>query len=396
MNVLYILDPAIIGGATKAFLTFISKLKDKGVCAIVCTAAQTELNDTLSSLGIKNFSIGHREMFSHYYNSRIGKFFWWTPKFISYLRHIFLAIKAIQKNVNLNDINIIHTNSTRSDVGFFLSKIYNKPHIVHVREFGDKDYDCHPLNPFWKSYYNNYSTKFLCVSKAVMNHWISKGIDSAKCELLYDGIAYEKILESTDKSKFDKTLKIVMSGSVLPTKGQYLAIKAIGSLPSEIKANISLDFIGWVTEDYKKELINLSVKSAIINPIKFWGARTDVLQLLKNYHIGLMCSKSEGFGLVTAEFMFAKLGVIASNTGASPELIENDVCGLNFETSDYKSLAEKILFYYNNRDAIVKHSNAAQEKASLQFKADTNAERIYKAYVDLLSSIPPKSESHRK
>lgn len=33
MKVLYILDPAIIGGATKAFLIFISKLKDKGVCA---------------------------------------------------------------------------------------------------------------------------------------------------------------------------------------------------------------------------------------------------------------------------------------------------------------------------------------------------------------------------
>lgn len=396
MTILYILDPAIIGGATKAFLSFINILKNKGISAVVCTANQTEFNDKLDSLGIANFPIGHREMITHYYESRLGKFFWWPPKFISYLIHNILAIRCIQKKIRMSDIDIIHTNSTRSDVGYFLSKIYQKPHIVHVREFGDKDYNCHPLNPFWKRYYNNNASKFLCVSQAVMNHWISKGIKSTKCELLYDGIAYENIAESSDISKYNHKLKIVMSGSVLPTKGQYLAIKAIGSLPSEIKANISLDFIGWVTEDYKKELINLSVKSAIINPIKFWGARTDVLQLLKNYHIGLMCSKSEGFGLVTAEFMFAKLGVIASNTGASPELIENDVCGLNFETSDYKSLAEKILFYYNNRDAIVKHSNAAQEKASLQFKADTNAERIYKAYVDLLSSIPPKSESHRK
>ena len=135
-------------------------------------------------------------------------------------------------------IDIIHTNSTRSDVGFFLSKIFHKPHIIHIREFGDNDYGCKPLNPFWKLYYNKFSHKFLCVSKAVMNHWIAKGIDPSKCKLLYDGIAYENIPESSDESKFDERLRVVMSGSVLPTKGQYLAIKAIGSLPKEIKEHL--------------------------------------------------------------------------------------------------------------------------------------------------------------
>ena len=383
MRVLYILDPATIGGATKAFLTFVSILKNKGVIPIVCTANRTELNNELSSMDITNFPIWHNEMITTCTHNGVGKIICWSRRFLPYLIRDILAIIIIRQKINLKDIDIIHTNSTRSDVGFFLSKIFHKPHIIHIREFGDNDYGCKPLNPFWKLYYNKFSHKFLCVSKAVTNHWIAKGIDPSKCKLLYDGIAYENIPESSDESKFDERLRVVMSGSVLPTKGQYLAIKAIGSLPKEIKEHIFLDFIGWVTESERNKLISLSKDVKLVNPVRFWGARNDVLQLLKNYHIGLMCSKSEGFGLVTAEFMFAKLGIIASNTGASPELIEDNICGLNFEVGNYKSLAEKIQCYYFNGDLIVSHSIEAKKKALRLFKAQTNADGIYNTYIDV-------------
>jgi len=383
MTVLYILDPAIIGGATRAFLTFVSILKNKGITPIVCTANKTELNEELSSMEITNFPIWHNEMITTCTHHGVRKIIWWLRRFLPYFIRDILAITIIRQKTNIKDVDIIHTNSTRSDVGFFLSKIFHKPHVVHIREFGDNDYNCKPLNPFWKLYYNKFSHKFLCVSNAVMNHWIAKGIDPAKCELLYDGIAYDNILESSDESKFDKTLKIIMSGNVLPTKGQHLAIKAIGSLPPKIKEHISLDFIGWVTEAEETKLISLSKDVELINPVKFYGTRNDVLQLLKNYHVGLMCSKSEGFGLVTAEFMFAKLGIIASNTGASPELIEDNICGLNFEVGNYKSLAEKIQCYYFNRDLIVSHSTKAKKKALRLFKAQTNADGIYNTYIDI-------------
>lgn len=383
MTVLYILDPAIIGGATKAFLTFVNILKNKGITPIVCTANQTELNNELSSMSITNFPIWHNEMITNCTRNGVGKIIWWSRRFLPYLIRDILAIAIIRRKINIKDVDIIHTNSTRSDVGFFLSKFFHKPHLVHIREFGDNDYDCKPLNPFWKQYYNKFAHSFLCVSKAVMNHWIAKGINASKCELLYDGVAYESILESSDDSKFDDNLKIVMSGGVLPTKGQYLAIKAIGSLPKEIKEHVFLDFIGWVTESERNKLISLSREVKLINPVRFWGARNDVLQLLKNYHIGLMCSKSEGFGLVTAEFMFAKLGVIASNSGASPELIEDNICGLNFEAGNHVSLAKKIQYYYLNRDCIVSHSIEARKKALRLFKAQTNADNIYNTYTSI-------------
>ena len=334
-------------------------------------------------MDITNFPIWHNEMITNCTRNGIGKIIWWSRRFLPYLIRDILAITIIHCKINIKDVDIIHTNSTRTDVGFFLSMIFHKPHIVHIREFGDNDYGCKPLNPFWKLYYNKFSHRFLCVSKAVMNHWIAKGIDQSKCKLLYDGIAYENIPESSDESKFDERLRVVMSGNVLPTKGQYLAIRAIGSLPKKIKEHISLDFIGWVTESERRNLISLSNEVELINPVRFWGARNDVLQLLKNYHVGLMCSKSEGFGLVTAEFMFAKLGIIASNTGANPELIEDKICGLNFEAENYESLAKKIQCYYFNRNLIVSHSTEARKKALHLFKAQVNADGIYNTYTDI-------------
>jgi len=383
MIVLYILDPAIIGGATKAFLTFISVLKERGVTPIVCTQFHTTLSDELLEMGIKNFPIGHREMITCYERGGIKTIWRQRRLFKDYLKNDVYAIRIIQKTIDMEDVDIIHTNSTRSDVGFFLSAMYRKPHVVHAREFGDKDYNCFPINPFWKIYYNLFSTRFLCVSNAVKKHWIKKGICSKKCQRVYDGIAYEKIVQSSDESKRECTLKLVMSGSVQPTKGQHLAIMAIGGLPVEVKKNITLDFIGWDSGDVRNKLNSLGESVGLINQVTFWGERKDVLQLIGKYHVGLMCSKSEGFGLVTAEFMFAKLGVIASDSGASPELIEDGVCGLNFEMGSVDSLSEKILYYYYHRDELIQHSNAARKKALEYYKADTNAENIYKVYAEI-------------
>ena len=234
--------------------------------------------------------------------------------------------------------------------------------------------------------YNKYSSLFICVSDAVRFHWGKKGIDSHKTVTIYDGIDYEKVPISQDVDKKCPMLKLLMSGGIMPSKGQYLAIKAIGLLPNDVKRNITIDLIGWGSERYLEELKRLSEKVGLVNPVQFLGARDDILSLLSNYHIGLMCSRSEGFGLVTAEFMFAKLGIIASNSGASPELIENGISGLTFQCENFQSLADRILLYYNNRNLIVKHSCKARERALSLFTSQLNAKKIYNRYCSIIDT----------
>ena len=90
-----------------------------------------------------------------------------------------------------------------------------------------------------------------------------------------------------------------------------------------------------------------------LSQINFLGSINDVHERLGNYQIGLMCSRAEGFGRVTAEYMHAQLGVIASDSGANPELIQDGVNGLLFKSGDAKSLSECILRLYNNREFLI-------------------------------------------
>ena len=381
MRVLYILDPATRGGATESFLSLIRHIKKHGISPIVCTSNDDHLNNMLDELGIRNFAIHHYEMITSQDSGHgLQTLKRNTRKLLKYIKHDIQAIRTIRKHVDMEAIDIIHTNSSRSDVGFWLSMLYHKPHIVHLREFGDMDYEVYPLNPCWKHVYNRFSSRFICVSKAVQEHWISKGIRREKTCVVYNGINYERVLSSSDDSKYEIPLKMVIVGVVTISKGQYLAINAMRELSAEIKPNVTLDIIGSYWDRYKEQIEEAALKNGVQGQIRFLGQCDDVLQRIADYHIGLMCSRAEGFGRVTAEYMFARLGIIASNTGANPELITSGEEGLLFHYEDEVSLARAIEYYYANRDVLIKHSNAARLKAEKMFKAEMYADNVYNVY----------------
>ena len=385
IKVLFILDPAIVGGATKAFITLIGELKQRQVLPIVCIPNESELAEQLRAENLSVIITHHREMIT----SRDSGNGFKTAKrrikqLIKFVWHEIKALHIICHNIDWRSIDIIHTNSSRSDIGFYICMLCHKPHIVHLREFGDADYGVYPLNPLWKHIYNRYANQFICVSEAVKKHWVEKGLNEEKMTIVYDGINESQIDISSQEDKKKESLRLVMSGALHETKGQHIAIKALAYIPPPIKKNIHIDFIGWYSDAYKKVLDELVAETRSKEYVTFLGSRNDVLSLLKNYQIGLMCSRSEGFGLVTAEYMFAQLGVIASDTGSCPELIQNNRTGLLFKCGDPKSLADAIMQYYNHRDGLCQHSSAAREDALKRFTASKNAGSVYQIYNSLL------------
>lgn len=385
MKILYILDPATRGGATESFLSLIHHVKRSGATPIVCTSNVDYLNDLLSHHGIQNFAIYHDEMFTQIkHGLGIATIKGNVRKFLKYIKHDIRAVRIIRKNIDLREIDIIHTNSSRSDVGFLLCSRFKIKHIVHLREFGDLDYNCYPLNPFWKTIYNKFSTQFVCVSNAIREYWIKKGIESKKTCTVYNGINFEFVRISSEKDKYQSTLRMVIVGGVMKSKGAYLIIEAMNKLPQMIKENVFLDIIGRYWDDeYKRSLDDIICKYGLSNKVNFLGERDDVLQIIADYQVGLMCSHSEGFGRVTAEYMFAGLGIIASNAGANPELLEDGKEGLLFESENSAALAKAIIYYYQNRDILSSHAKAARIKAEKCFTSNKYAHMICKIYNDI-------------
>ena len=346
MRVLYITDPGVVGGATRALIEMTYELKKIGVEPVVCTSSYSELNDILNGMKIENYAIGHMSAM----NTK-SPYKWKRPikypyECLKYYLSIPKAIKNIKKNIDIKSIDIIHTNSARNDIGCILNRMYNVPHIMHIREFGYEDFDCCTYRYKYNKYISKYTNRFLAISKAVAKSWISRGV----CE----------------------------------AKGQYYAIEALSYLPEQIKKNVYLDIAGWDDPKYLKKLEKLIKECELESQVKFLGARNDLYEIYKEYDVGLTCSRAEGFGRVTAEYMYAGLCVIGSNTGATPELIEDNKDGLIYDYQNIHELARCIERIYNDRE-LLRCLSENGKKSAIKFSSTRNAKEIYEVYLEILN-----------
>lgn len=377
MKILYITDPVVVGGATQSLVDVVTAMKERGADVTVCTSSRTELNEKLEKTGILNFACGHMAAME----VRVPSIKYYITQSIKYYRTNKKAIHTIENTVNIKEFDLIHTNSSRNDIGMILSKRHGIKHICHLREFGQEDFNCWCYRWNYINFYNKYTDYFIAISNAVKNSWARKGIVEEKIKVIYNGVNDQTIESANIESFVDcNPLRMIIVGGVCRPKGQEQIIEAINLLPSDVKKRIHLDIVGWGDEQYIASLKSKIKEYKIENLVSFLGARKDIGVILKKYHVGLMCSRSEGFGRVTAEYMHAGLGVIASNTGANTEIVEDDICGLIYHLDNYSELANCIKRYYADRIFLMKMAKAGQDKARKNYTKELNADNIFNFY----------------
>lgn len=383
MNVLYIIDPVTQGGASESFLEVIAQMSKHGVYCYVCTSKSSPFDARIQKAGGTPIPVGHMTVLEP-----ISPYKWKRPiKYpVQWLRFRiarFRALRKIKKKVELSNIDLIHTNSARNDIGCYLNKKYGIPHVMHIREFADKDFQCISLDKNYIATFNKYTSSFIAVSDAVKKHWIENGIDASKITVIYNGIQ-DDIKASSDICKKDEKLKCVMTSGICEAKGQMQLLQALALMKEEQRRKYHVDFIGWSDPRYLSKLEVFVHDNNLANSVSFLGKSSCIHDILQNYQIGFTCSKSEGFGRVTAEYMLAKLGVIASDTGANPELIKDGFTGLLYREGDVKNLLQKMLYWINNRENLIECSKKAYLFAKDNFTSVVNADNIYKHYLYLL------------
>ena len=98
----------------------------------------------------------------------------------------------------------------------------------------------------------------------------------------------------------------------------------------------------------------------------------------------MTCSRAEGFGRVTAEYMYAGLCVIGSNMGATPELIEDNKDGLIYDYQNIHELSRCIERIYNDRE-LLRYLSKNGKKSAIKFSSTRNAKEIYEVYLEILN-----------
>lgn len=373
-------------GAVHSMMELLNHLnREHNVEPILLTSKEGNVSEYCKKMGWKYYVTGHSNFMigANTLRKKIIRALFYPFLYLRYKLKNIRAISLAEKYINFEEIDLIHTNVNVCDIGIMLAKKHNIPNFLHLREFGDLDYNRISFRKNYIHFMNKNVEKFFAISDAVKEHWIKKGLDQNKVIRVYNGVEKPEFNGNRKENK-GESLKIVFAGSISESKGQYLLIEAMSKLDKLMLKSVNVDIIGDGPTDYVKELKKKVKKYKLEENINFLGYQSNVRELLPDYDIGIMCSKSEGFGRVTIEYMMAGLCVIASNSGANKELIVNNENGLLFDYPDVDSLYKMLKLVISNKDIAKKIGEEAKKYALDNFTAEINAKNIYNAYCSAL------------
>ena len=380
MNILYISHDKDLNGASRSLLGIIDELSQKKFNIYVLTSYID--GKFIEELKKRNVNIIYSRYLRWIIYKPKNKFKWNIKKMIFKILRL-VNIYTILKTslyVKKYNIDIIHTNSSVIDIGAYISKLSNIPHIFHIREFGEEDFNMYPIYNKKRrlDFINKNSEKIIVISKAILDKY-KKYFNDEKIKLVYNGID-ERFL-NFKSSKIKEEYTAMIAGRIEEAKGQKEAILAINELKNKNIENIKLKIIG---SGEKLELNKLINHYGLQDFIEVRDYCDNLFEVRKNIDFELVCSKNEAFGRVTIESMMSSNPVIGSNTGGTKELIIDGFNGFLNERGNYKDLAEKIIRLIDKNE-IEKISKNAFKYSKEEFTSKINANNINLVYEEILN-----------
>ncbi len=358
-------------GSNRSLLDLIQGSNDKKIKPFVIIPADGVFRNELQNSGIP-------------YN--ILPFPWWMTtkqKSIKLWRQYHQNIEANEASfdelIRSWEIDLVYSNSSVFSTGMMAAKRHHIPHIWHIREFGDLDYDLQYIPPkILCRHMIRRSDAIVCNSRAVQRHYFG-GRAFHKSKVIYNGIAfrsefddyYEKRLKSTKIHPY--TFSIV--GSISSKKGQEAAIRALGAVKKS-GVDARLIVVGAGREAYVDSCKQLAVDLGIAEAVTFTGYMEDPYQAYFGADCLLMCSENEAFGRVTAEAMSACLPVIGRKSGGTPEVIVDGDSGILYDQFD--DLVAAMIYLSKNPEVGRQMGLAGWARAKEKFNIETYAENVYR------------------
>ena len=388
MKVVYIPNKSEQGGAFRSQKEVIDTLKNNyGVVPVVLTYRDGMLSKWCREKGIETYTIGYEPFMIGGGCTKLRRLVktMLIPHYkLKRKKGNNAAFERIEKLVDFSGVDIIHTNVNRDDFGARLSKKYGIPHVWHIRETGEKDYDCIYLRNNPIDFMNGIDGLFIVISDAVKKAWAGRGLDEKKMRRVYNGINLSVYPENIEHDFTKPDLNFIFTGTLCENKGQIQAIKAIEALPDEIKKHIHLDLYGGGAQSYIDSLKRYVSAHGLSDRISFCGYTDKLNEILPEYEGAFVCSRNEAFGRVTVEHMYTGLAVIASDSGANPEIITDGKDGFLYRSEDVSSLRDCIVRVFESRDSLPEITARARKRVADNFTKEINAGNIYGIYEEVI------------
>lgn len=195
--------------------------------------------------------------------------------------------------------------------------------------------------------------KIVCISDAEKESALKNKIcKENKLQVIYNGIDIEKyeknpVWESRRALNIpDDAFVVGMVGRVSTQKAPDVFIRAAKEIKKEIP-NAFFVIVG--SGELEEEIQVYAQDNNLDDALLITGWVDEPMKYIKQFDVAVLLSRWEGFGLVLAEYMYAKKPIVATNVDAIPNLIAHGENGLLVEVENYEATAEAVIRFYKDR-----------------------------------------------
>lgn len=360
MNILYIIDSLVGGGAEKLIHDLLPIVSVYHKCSVLLLSME---NDKYASeLITRGFTV---EIIKP--NNHCGR------------------IKYITKYIRQNEIDIVHAHLfpvtyycavaqlilKKKNIKFVMTEHNTDNRRRHIAAF-------RPLEKFVYSRYHSVISISDETQKALIN-WV-RPRNASKYITVPNGVPLKEFLdalplpaeEMVSGFRNDSVL-LCMVGSFTEQKNHHFMIQVMEQLPEKYH----LLLVGEGTLYNKiNELVS---KTNLTDRVHFLGFRKDVAEIMKGSDIFVLPSKWEGFGLVAVEAMACGIPVVVTNVPGLSEVVGES--GLQVELDDVNGFANAIMSMEE------KEKYDMYVKKGLARSKEFDIERMVKSYLYIYSNL---------
>ncbi|MBE9011850.1 glycosyltransferase [Pseudanabaenaceae cyanobacterium LEGE 13415] len=161
--------------------------------------------------------------------------------------------------------------------------------------------------------------------------------------------------------------KILNVGTIQPRKNQLLLLRAIQPLVQQYP-QIQVQFAGSIADElYFSECKAFIEAHNLSESVSFLGWRDDILELMQQSNLFVLCSHNEGVPCAIGEAMYAGLPMIATAIGGIPEIISHKETGFLIEPDAVTQLQDWIEFCLLNPSILEEIGTRSREVAQQKF-----------------------------
>jgi len=367
-RVLYVCEYGTLNGGERSLLAWLPWVKEAGATVDVLAPRSGPLAAALENLGIEV-----------------------APWQVECQRH---ANKLAARRARLRDLlrrarpDLIHANSLSMarTVGPVAGEL-GIPSIGHLRDI--IRISAAAMDDV------NHNARVLAVSQATADWHVQQGLQSDRCEVLYNGVDLGAFAPQAKTYYLHRELGLPPEtrllgaiGQIGMRKGLDVLLQAMGLLADEF-SDVHLLVVGARNStkeeavEFERRLRAAASQPPLVGRVHFLGYREDVPRLLHELTLLLHAARQEPLGRVLLEAAAAGVPIVATDVGGTREIFPAHQASL-VPPGDAAALANEAAWLLRRPDLQRARSSHARKAIESNFSADRSAAALLDHYRALI------------